>query len=110
MGWGINGARNESAHCLLCQAFPKASAIPICYARAQSRNCASICTGTDREIVQAPRPAGVRSTGRDLSPRTLAGGRRDARCTFSSMTMMLQLRALSSDHPEDGPLFDQVAL
>jgi hypothetical protein len=48
MGWGINGARNESAHSLLCQACPKASAIPICYARAQSSNCAGICTGTDK--------------------------------------------------------------
>jgi hypothetical protein len=38
-------------------------AIQICYARAQSSNCAGICTGTDREIVQAPRPAAA-SDGR----------------------------------------------
>jgi len=33
------------------------------YARAQSSNCAGICTGTDREIVRAPRPAAA-SDGR----------------------------------------------
>jgi hypothetical protein len=46
-----------------------ASIIPICYARAQSSNCAGICTGTDREIVQAPRPA-AETTGRDLPQRS----------------------------------------
>ncbi len=65
--FSIAGPPNESSN------LPRpASAIPICYARGQSRNYASICTGTDTGIIQAPRPA-VAATGRDLPRRTGLG-------------------------------------
>src|ERR1700732_689200 len=57
--------------------FPAgAGAIPICYARARSSNCAGICTGTDREIVQAnpSLPVKVDEPGRARTPQ-VAGGR-----------------------------------
>jgi len=40
----------------------------------------------------------------------LLGGCVAARSARSDSTAVLQLRALNSDHPEDGPPFDQVAL
>jgi hypothetical protein len=50
-----------------------ASAIPICYARAQSRNCAGICTATNTEIPQVAPDPPLLTTGRDLPASAQSG-------------------------------------
>jgi hypothetical protein len=91
---------------------------------------ALVLAAKDPEIARAARggragcPVGAAGTGPQRGDRISLGAERHqslagigGRCGFSAgmpivhrATVTLQLRTLSSDHPEDGPPFDQVAL